>query len=115
MWTERLRPDTLIEDDSADPGALGAQARSAGTQHGSTVGMAIVRSGIDSSDEFPSPWTDWGVQITPRAYQWLIPRAIPRSSSPLRRLAVPGVGSAPGSAAGRLWVSDAEGLRAFEP
>jgi tetratricopeptide (TPR) repeat protein len=117
VWTERLRPDTLIEDESASPSALGAQARSAGTQHGSTVGMAIVRSGIDSNDIFPSPWTDWGVQITPRAYR------VANSKSDSSFVVRPSgdwlyvAWEAPRAAlpTGRLWVSDAEGLRAFVP
>ena len=77
----------------------------------------LLDPGLDARDVFPSPWTDWVVQITPKAYRvsnkkndtsfvvrpsgdWLyVAWEAPRTS-----LSV-----------GRLWVSDADGLRAFVP
>ena len=117
VWTDRLRPDTLIEDESADPNTRSAQARSAGTQHGSTVGMAIARSGLAARDVFPSPWTGWVVQITPKAYR--VSNKKNDTSFVVRPagdwLYVAWEAPQTSLSVGRLWVSDSDGLRAFVP
>ncbi|MBK8179184.1 MAG: DUF4388 domain-containing protein [Planctomycetes bacterium] len=110
LWDTRLRPETM--EKSADPAAGEAD-------RGSDAGLSILRR-RDASEgfKFKSQWTDWAISIQGEGYlvqeqseeaYWFSVRRLGDWSyvaweAPTAR-----------TPAGRLWIADGAGLRAFVP
>ncbi len=109
----RLRPTIAAASQSMDHNALDERHRS-----GVEGGLAVLRRGSVLSDHLQSPWSDWVVQVAEEVYR------VFRASDPQGGYTVHRKGEwsylaweAPHGklAEGRLWISDATGLRAFAP
>jgi hypothetical protein len=115
IWDARLKPEVL--EPKATAAAVPQAERDAG--RGFDSGLAMLRrSDVSRGDGHDSPWTEWTVKIEPehfivrerakggRAFfvrrqgDWtFVAWEAPNAKVPL----------------GRVWISDAAGLRAFEP
>ncbi len=127
VWESRLRPEILPvpkarglqEDPHVAVARRRTEAIANGTFYGTQAGLEVLRRGSDTDLELSSPWTTWKVRIERDAY-WVSrengedekPFAIRRSGDWMYVAWEAPSADAP---SGRLWISDEEGLRAFEP
>ncbi len=106
-WTTRLKPKL------SEGGELPADAAL-----GSSAGLSVLRQGERDARHHDSPWSEWSVEIRPEVFR------VRPTSNPQAGFAILRSGEwsflaweAPreGLPSGRLWVSDAAGIAAYQP
>ncbi len=127
VWDNRLRPEILPVPEARgpqeDPHVAAARRRAEaianGTFYGTDAGLEVLRRGSDTDLELASPWTTWSVTVEADAYRVRRDDPDDPREFAIRRsgdwMYVAWEAPGPETPTGRVWVSDEEGLRAFEP
>ncbi len=113
LWTTRLKPE--VRGPGEPP--FGVQ-RQPPEPYGSDAGLSMLRRSAESATSLRSPWGEWSVEVGDTHFTLRHPTEPERSFHVRRKGEWAYVAwEAPdaGHLAGRLWISDDEGLRRFEP
>jgi tetratricopeptide (TPR) repeat protein len=112
LWSEGLKP--VLDD----PAPFGAAADGAIYRYGAEGGFAVARRRAGHSGSFDCPWNDQSVKVEDDAYVITRADGTQHEYSVLRQGDWEFISWESASARvpnGRLWISDAAGLRAYAP